>query len=198
MTDTSHRNASRTKRNYLLLLLVATACLLATLGVGLISGVLTARPGPTAGGITLHALQPLHTTLALAWLFAGSAALVGLYAADGGRLTLRISRAQLATSLLFLGGAIAALAQRRFSGREYLTWPVLVSLPLLGSFLLNLWTVLVAWKKLVAHFRERGNLLACLGFTLTYAVFLALIYVITAASFIEAMARAVLAGGIGG
>ncbi|MBO9626924.1 MAG: DUF1361 domain-containing protein [Microbacterium sp.] len=52
-------------------------------------------------------------------------------------------------------------------------------------------------KKLVGHFRERGNLLACLGFTLTYAVFLALIYVITAASFIETMARAVVVGGIG-
>lgn len=40
-------------------------------------------------------------------------------------------------------------------------------------------------KKLVAHFRERGNALACLGFTLTYAVFLALIYLVTAASWLE-------------
>ncbi len=40
-------------------------------------------------------------------------------------------------------------------------------------------------KKLVTHFRVRGNMLACAGFTLTYAVFLALIYLIAAGPVIE-------------
>lgn len=47
-------------------------------------------------------------------------------------------------------------------------------------------------KKLAGHFRERGNALACLGFTLTYAVFLALIYLVTAASWLEALGVASL------
>lgn len=42
--------------------------------------------------------------------------------------------------------------------------------------------------KLAAHFRQRGNALACLGFTVTYAIFLALIYLVTAASFLDAAA----------
>ncbi|CAG7601779.1 DUF1361 domain-containing protein [Leucobacter soli] len=54
----------------------------------------------------------------------------------------------------------------------------------LGRYLrLNSWDVRhpVAFaRKAAAHFRIRGNLLACVGFSLTYALFIGLIYVIIA------------------
>jgi len=42
-------------------------------------------------------------------------------------------------------------------------------------------------RKLRAHFGERGNLAACIGFSLTYAVFLALMYLVTAGPMIEGL-----------
>ena len=61
----------------------------------------------------------------------------------------------------------------------------------LGRYLrLNSWDVrhpASFLRKVWRHFRERGNLLACLGFTVTYAVFLALIYLIVAGPLIEMM-----------
>lgn len=152
--NNTERRVEKTQYNYWFLLLLAAVCFLATLGVGLLSGVLTAWPPPVGRALTLRTLQPLHTTLALCWLFSGCAALVGLYGADGRLRTLQVSRAQLAATLLFLGGALTALAQNRFSGREYLTWPVSVSVPLLGSFLLNLLAVVFAWRRLCAHSGE--------------------------------------------
>lgn len=41
--------------------------------------------------------------------------------------------------------------------------------------------------KLTTHFRVPGNLLACAGFTLTYAVFLALIYLVTAGPLLDGL-----------
>lgn len=50
----------------------------------------------------------------------------------------------------------------------------------LGRYLrLNSWDIQhpVAFaRKVVAHFRERGNALACFGFTLTYALFIGILY----------------------
>ncbi|KAM9862176.1 hypothetical protein ACI1US_01926 [Leucobacter sp. BZR 635] len=50
----------------------------------------------------------------------------------------------------------------------------------LGRYLrLNSWDVqhpIAFVRKVVAHFRERGNALACLGFTLTYAIFIGILY----------------------
>jgi uncharacterized membrane protein len=42
-------------------------------------------------------------------------------------------------------------------------------------------------RKLRDHFAEKGNLLACFGFTLTYAVFLALLYLVIAGPVIESL-----------
>lgn len=51
----------------------------------------------------------------------------------------------------------------------------------------NSWDIrhpVVFARKLRTHFTDRGNVAACLGFTLTYAVFLAPIYLMTAGSVI--------------
>lgn len=45
-------------------------------------------------------------------------------------------------------------------------------------------------KKLLAHFRERGNLLACAGFAVSYALFLGLIYLVVAGPLIEGLIAA--------
>ncbi len=42
-------------------------------------------------------------------------------------------------------------------------------------------------RKLVSHFREPGNLAACAGFTVSYALFLALIYMVVAGPVIEGL-----------
>jgi uncharacterized membrane protein len=42
-------------------------------------------------------------------------------------------------------------------------------------------------RKLRTHFSEPGNIAACVGFTLTYAVFLALMYIVTAGPLLEGM-----------
>lgn len=153
------RRREKTQYNYWVVLLLAAACFLAALGAGVLAGAFTAWPPAVGRAVTLHAVQPLHTTLALAWIFLGCVALVGLYGADGSLRSLQVSRLQLAATLLFVAGALAGIAQGRFSGREYLTWPPSVSIPLLGSFALNLVAVLFAWRRLVEHSGEAAWLL---------------------------------------
>jgi hypothetical protein len=149
----------RTLYNAWLLLLVASLCFLATLAVGFLAGVITAAPIPMSSMPTLRGLQPVHTALALAWIFFGSAALVAIFAADDSRPALWASRAQLGLALLFLAGVLASAARGVYSGREYVTWPPVLSLPIGAFFLLTLAAVRRAWPRLVAHSREAAWLL---------------------------------------
>ncbi len=153
------RRLEKTQYNYWFILFLAAGSLLATLALGLASGLVTAWPESFSRIATLRTLQPLHTTLALAWLFLGCISLVGLYAADGGLAALRVSRAQVIASLLFLTGAAGGIAQGRYSGREYLAWPVVASAPLLVSFLLNLATAFRARRKMAGHSAEAAWLI---------------------------------------
>lgn len=61
----------------------------------------------------------------------------------------------------------------------------------LGRYLrLNSWDIkhpIGFARKIVAHFKVGQNALACLGFTLTYAIFLALIYMLVAGPYIEGL-----------
>lgn len=149
-------NRERTQFNYGLLLMIAAGCLLAALLSGFATGAISASPLSLP---VLRRLPPLHTTLALAWIFFGTTALVGLFTADASRRALWQSRGAMTMALLFLAAAVGGAVRGSFSGREYLTWPPWASLPLGALFLCSLSAVLQAWPRLLAHSREAAWLL---------------------------------------
>ena len=145
--------------NYWCLMLMAAACFILSIFAGLIAGIVTAWPDPISTWLSLRALRPLHTFLALGWLFCGIPAAVGLYCARHGRVRLGISRAQIGLFSVFLIGVVIATFAGDYSGREYATWPVQFTVPLVLALGLTVFTVTDNWPVLVRHSPEAAWLL---------------------------------------
>ncbi|MFN7941841.1 MAG: cbb3-type cytochrome c oxidase subunit I [Thermoanaerobaculia bacterium] len=146
--------------NYWLLLALAAACLVASILTGVASGIVTAFPWPASRWMSLRALRPAHTLFALAWVIFGSAACVGLFAARNGVGRLWTSRLQIVFFNAFLFGSLVAAARGSYSGREYVTWPPAMSLPLIAGLVLVLANIVAAWKPIHGHSPEAAWLLS--------------------------------------
>ena len=145
--------------NYWCLMLMAAACLISSILTGLFAGIVTAWPDPISTWVSLRALRPAHTFLALGWLFCGIPAAVGLYCARHGRVRLGVSRAQIGLFAVFLIGVVVATFDGKYSGREYATWPVQFTVPLVLALGLTVFTVTDNWAVLARHSPEAAWLL---------------------------------------
>lgn len=145
--------------NYWCLLLLAGGCLLLSILAGLLSALDTAVPELFDKTITLRSLRPAHTLFSLTWILAGPAAVVGIFGVRLENSTLGLSRAQLVLVTTFLAGAIATTLAGQFSGREYITWPPVVTMVLVFALALTPVTVLWNWRAFTFRSPEAGWLL---------------------------------------
>jgi nitric oxide reductase subunit B len=103
---------------------VALGCLAATMLMGLITAVATLLETPL---LDFRTLNSSHTLFALGFVIAGAL----------GAAQVAIGRPppwpQVVLFLVGIGAPLLATATGGFSGREYLTWPPLASLPLIGA-----------------------------------------------------------------
>ena len=135
------------------LISIAAACLAGAIVIGMACGLTTAWP-ERFDPMFLRTLRPLHTLLALVWLLFGIAGAAGLCCSGNGRADLVRSIVEHLAYLLFLAMAVAALVQGRFSGREYVSWPLAASIPLLCGLACTVLTVVRGWRKIKAHSPE--------------------------------------------
>jgi hypothetical protein len=103
---------------------VALGCLAATMLMGLVTALATVLDAPFAD---FRILNSSHTLFALGFVIAGAlgAAQVAVGRPPGW--------AQAALFLIGIGAPLLAMAAGGFSGREYLSWPPLFSLPLFAA-----------------------------------------------------------------
>lgn len=157
--------APRAPRGFHRLYALALLCFLGALLTGWLAGGVAAFPRLIAHGPGSAALRPLHTLLALAWLFLGGGAATGFFCADERRRFRWLSTVEFWSFLLFLLLALGATATGWFSGFEYVSWPWPATVPLLVAFGANL---AVAWsgrRRLAARSPEAAWLVllgACL------------------------------------
>ena len=126
---------------------------IASLGITLVAGLLGILyyvPGVATvmQGIDLRfeTLRPLHTTFAAAFIFLGGVAVVHRYLEDvagpvsrGERLRLKI---QVILWAVAGAGILVSLAARVFTGREYMGFHPVLSIPILLGWLLFAWNFL--------------------------------------------------------
>jgi hypothetical protein len=103
---------------------VALGCLAATMLMGLVTALATVLDAPFAD---FRILNSSHTLFALGFVIAGAlgAAQVAVGRPPGW--------AQAALFLIGIGAPLLAMAAGGFSGREYLSWPPMFSLPLFAA-----------------------------------------------------------------
>jgi nitric oxide reductase subunit B len=97
-------------------------------------------PGLASLGLSFTALRPLHTTFASAWIFLGGLAVVHRYLEDHAGPVTRTERLGLRAQVLlwaFAGaGVLVTLPLGITSGREYMGFHPLLSIPILLGWLL--------------------------------------------------------------
>lgn len=106
------------------------ACILWTLGTGVVLGIKAARPGWGVETLPMQVLQPLHTLGAMGLLVCGIATLTPMAIGRAGGRSGVLSRLTAPSMLVFQVTASWAIVAGRGSGLEYLTWPTaLTALP---------------------------------------------------------------------
>jgi len=117
------------------LLSFAAICFVLTLLVGVLAGWVVSHPIKAVGLFPFEYIRPLHTLFALGWVILG---------------TIAVSQAVMGNppgivqSGLFIGGMIliVVLTLMGFhSGREYISWPAVASLPIMVGLILAAITV---------------------------------------------------------
>ena len=103
---------------------VAVGCLAATMLIGLITALATVLEAPP---VDFRILNSSHTLLALGFVIAGA---LGAAQVAVGRPPPRL---QVVRFLIGIAAPLLATAAGGFSGREYLSWPPLVSAPLFAA-----------------------------------------------------------------
>ena len=103
---------------------VAVGCLAATMLIGLITALATVLETPP---VDFRILNSSHTLLALGFVIAGA---LGAAQVAVGRPPPRL---QVVLFLIGIAAPLLATAAGGFSGREYLSWPPLVSAPLFAA-----------------------------------------------------------------
>ncbi|MFQ5564780.1 MAG: hypothetical protein ACE5EU_00235, partial [Paracoccaceae bacterium] len=103
---------------------VAVGCLAATMLIGLATAVATVIETPF---VDFRSLNASHTLLALGFVITGA---LGAAQVAVGRPP---EWPQVALFVIGIGAPLLATAAGGFSGREYLSWPPLLSLPLLAA-----------------------------------------------------------------
>ncbi len=118
---------------------IAVGCLAATMLMGLITALATALDTPF---IDFRYLNSSHTLFALGFVIAGA---LGAAQVAVGRPP---QRPQVILFLIGIGAPLLATVAGGFSGREYLSWPAIFSLPLFAA---------ISWASLKAP----GRCLTC-------------------------------------
>lgn len=125
-------------------LLALGSCLL-TLLTGLLASLAHSPEAPAlrASGLMLERLRPLHDSSAIAWMFLGGAAAVQFFLRlQGDPFTSWERRRAFAHNLLWAAaglGIIATLMAGRFTGREYLGYSPILSIPIALGWVLFAW-----------------------------------------------------------
>lgn len=132
----------RTRPIAALILCALTACTLAIVFGAIAALTYRADYHPVAG-LTLQHLRPLHTTMGVAWIYLGGAAVVYFYLLSGPAPVPRLFLLRLKAQLLLWGaaglGILVSLWMGRFSGREYMGAHWHWSIPIYLGWILFAW-----------------------------------------------------------
>ena len=131
---------------YHLLFAASGAVFIAASIIGLLGAVKIAYPSALLEVLPFTILRPLHAFLAISAVLIGLQGLVlAIIGEPVSRRWFWIYGAGLA---LFVIGGGGALTAGQGSGREYFSWPVLVSAPLLVALIMFLWKLFLAGRRL--------------------------------------------------
>lgn len=133
-----------------MLIVLSCLCFIAATCIGLVASVVVAFPDLSFPGASFAKLRPLHTFLSFSGILSGMIALLNAIIVSGKsqvNKSIHNSGIQFGLLFLFVLAGTVSLALGYGSGREYFSWP-----PILSVFLIST-TVITAYK-LFAHSTE--------------------------------------------
>lgn len=108
--------------------------------IGVMAAIIIAFDADFLSWLAFEDLRPLHTFLSIIAVLGGIFGLLSVWINKPQWPTL--SRIQWSAMVLFVGSGVIALSMGQATGREYFSWPLLISMPLLFALVLMLWQLL--------------------------------------------------------
>ena len=125
--------------------LLATALVL-----GLLSATAFIFPETFNKFFPFYQLRPFHTSAALFWIITASAACIMLYKNEVFSDVSKHNASEKLFIVLWIGSILAVFccyAFKKFGGREYWEFPPVLSIALLASWLIFMYSYFSAWRK---------------------------------------------------
>ncbi len=129
-----------------ILFVASGVAFIATSAIGILGAIQIAQPGVIPEFIPFEVLRPIHTFLAISAVLVGLQGLV--FAVIGRHMSQSWFWIYAAALTMFVTGGVIALSTGHGTGREYFSWPLLVSAPLFAAFMMFLWKVFQAGRQL--------------------------------------------------